>query len=281
MNKNSIVESYVNFLYESDKISAPKKTKGIEAGDLEGPVDDIEPEDNIKNAELETPEVPEHLQGISEEGVRTINMKKLNAFDRLYNRAININEDFGSDDMSAGGGPEGDHLGGDASAADDDMGFGGDQDMGGDDDFGSEDDEVTFTLDRATAEKLHEVLGSVLGGGMGEDDDMGMGEDEDSDDEYSEYDDEEEPVTEEEIDAEEHGHALVDAEKLNKGMNKPNNKIVKGAVPNPGGKADTGTGGKKADGKLSAHNDKGESLQGKDNKVHSRNSNVGKFALED
>ena len=37
----------------------------------------------------------------------------------------------------------------------------------GGDDFGGEEsgDEVTFTLDRATAEKLHAALGSILGGG--------------------------------------------------------------------------------------------------------------------
>ena len=41
----------------------------------------------------------------------------------------------------------------------------------GGDDFGGEEsgDEVTFTLDRATAEKLHAALGSILGG----DDDLG------------------------------------------------------------------------------------------------------------
>ena len=41
----------------------------------------------------------------------------------------------------------------------------------GGDDFGGEEsgDEVTFTLDRATAEKLHAALGSILGGG----DDLG------------------------------------------------------------------------------------------------------------
>jgi hypothetical protein len=112
---------------------------------------------------------------------------------------------------------------------------------------------------------------------MGADDEDSSGEE----DEYSEYDDgeDDEPVTEEEIDAEEHGHALVDVEKLNKGMNKPANKVVKGAVPNPGGKADSGA-GKGADGKLTAHSDKGEKLQGKDNKVHGRASNVGKFALD-
>jgi len=47
--------------------------------------------------------------------------------------------------------------------------------MGGED-FGSEEggDDVTLTLDRATAQKLHDLLGDILGGGEEE----GMGEDE-------------------------------------------------------------------------------------------------------
>jgi hypothetical protein len=57
--------------------------------------------------------------------------------------------------------------------------------MGGED-FGSEEggDEVTLTLDRATAQKLHDLLGGILGGGE-ETEDEGMGEEgaEDTDDE--------------------------------------------------------------------------------------------------
>lgn len=276
MSTKSIIESYVNSLYESDKLPAPKKSKGIEAGDLEGPVDELEPNDNLTNVDLETAEKPEHLQGVSEEGVKTINMKKLTAFDRLYKRAIN--EDF--DDLAGGGAgsPEGDAMG--------DMGGGMPGDESGDDfgdEMGGEGDEVSFTLDRATAEKLHEVLGQVLGGGsedgLGDD----MGDEGDGDDEYSEYEDEDsdEPVTEEEVDAEELGTPIEHEDKLNAGMTKHNNRLVKGAVPNPGGKADTGL-GKRGDGKLSPHSDTGKALQGKGSmKVPSRNSNVGKFALED
>lgn len=48
--------------------------------------------------------------------------------------------------------------------------------MGGED-FGSEEggDEVTLTLDRETAQKLHDLLGGILGGGE-ETEDEGMGE---------------------------------------------------------------------------------------------------------
>ena len=53
----------------------------------------------------------------------------------------------------------------------------------GDDEFGDDEDQVTFTLDRATAQKLHDVLMGVLDGGEGDDldfdddDDYGMDDD--------------------------------------------------------------------------------------------------------
>jgi hypothetical protein len=66
-----------------------------------------------------------------------------------------------------------------------------DDEMMGDEFEGDEGDEVTFTLDRATAQKLHDVLMGVLGGEMeGDDLDFDV-EDEDMDEEGM-YDDEEE-----------------------------------------------------------------------------------------
>ncbi len=53
-------------------------------------------------------------------------------------------------------------------------------DMGGED-FGSEEggDEVTLTLDRATAQKLHDLLGGILGGEEETEDEGEFGDDED------------------------------------------------------------------------------------------------------
>jgi hypothetical protein len=77
----------------------------------------------------------------------------------------------------------------------------------GDDEFGDDEDQVTFTLDRATAQKLHDVLMGVLDGGMedeGDDldfdteDDFGgddeMDEDNEEEDDFS-YDEDEERGT--------------------------------------------------------------------------------------
>lgn len=73
----------------------------------------------------------------------------------------------------------------------------GSGEMGGDD-FGSEEeggDEVTLTLDRETAQKLHDLLGDILGGGEETEEEGGeMGEEggEDMGDEAAEDSDEEE-----------------------------------------------------------------------------------------
>jgi hypothetical protein len=64
----------------------------------------------------------------------------------------------------------------------------------GDDEFGGEEDQVTFTLDRATAQKLHDVLMGVLDGGMedeGDDLDFDEGDDFGGDDEMDEDNEEE------------------------------------------------------------------------------------------
>jgi hypothetical protein len=64
----------------------------------------------------------------------------------------------------------------------------------GDDEFGDDEDQVTFTLDRATAQKLHDVLMGVLDGGMedeGDDLDFDEGDDFGGDDEMDEDNEEE------------------------------------------------------------------------------------------
>jgi hypothetical protein len=95
------------------------------------------------------------------------------AFDTLFNKVLK--ENFGQsqegDDLDA--------LGLDDSTPDADMG----DDFGGDEDFGGEEDSVTFTLDRATAEKLLDVIGAAMP--PMEDDDS----DDDSDDEFGGEDD--------------------------------------------------------------------------------------------
>ncbi len=100
------------------------------------------------------------------------NMKKTSVFDRLYKKVINENwgiED--AEDISA--------LGLDDATPDADLGedFGGEEEGG---DFGGEGEEITITLDKATAQTLIDLLQGAIGGGEedlgGEDDFGGEGE---------------------------------------------------------------------------------------------------------
>lgn len=99
-------------------------------------------------------------------------MKKQSAFDRLYNKVIN--ENFGIEDAE-------DDIGalglGDATP-DSDL----NDDFGGEDEFGGEGEEVTITLDKATAQTLIDLLQGAIGGGEGEDEFGGEGEIEGDDD---------------------------------------------------------------------------------------------------
>lgn len=124
-------------------------------------------------------------------------MRQKSVFDRLY--ANVMKESFGMPGGQSGSPYE------DAEDANDLDALGLDE-VTPDDELGGEGegDEVTFTLDRATAEKLHEVLMSVLGGDSGEDE---MGEDEMGEDEMGE----EGGMEMGEEDEEELGHAGVNA----------------------------------------------------------------------
>lgn len=128
-------------------------------------------------------------------------MSNKSLFEKLF-------EEVMQDDAEALGLPSGEEGGAE----------GGMEEFGGEEQGGEE--EVTFTLDRATAQKLHDVLGSILGGGEeegegeeemggeegGEEGGFGGGEgmgdeaseDEDADDEDAEEDEDsdEEPMKE-------------------------------------------------------------------------------------
>jgi hypothetical protein len=147
------------------------------------------------------------------------------------------------------------------------------------DEFGEDEEEgeeVTFTLSRELAEQLHEVLSSVLSeeGEEGEESEEGFGEE--SSEGFGEESSEEESSEMgakpfgEAVEAEEQGHALVDAEKLNKGMTAKGNMVVKGAVPVTKKTAQTPSTGKGHDGKLKSH-----STEGGVSKLTAKSNDVG------
>ena len=145
------------------------------------------------------------------------NMNKTkSSFDKLFEDAMSDNsdlQDLGIENSTEAGDDTGDSV---------------DFNVGGGDG-----DEVTVTLDRATAQALHDVLMAALGGGM--EDDM-EGDDMEGDDmEGNDMEDEDEDVMPEATEMEElpkhAGHDLTDPKKYNVGDEK---------VKPAGGKANSG-----------------------------------------
>lgn len=137
---------------EDEETKKPKKTKKSMIKKTAGTVDSKEDEEMVKES-----------RKIVRDSINNF-MRKKSIFDKLYENVMQPGGaatsgpvDSGMDDMQ-----ELDALGIE----------GEDDDMGGE-------DEVTFTLDRATAQKLHDVLMSVLG----EEEDLGADEEFDGGDE--------------------------------------------------------------------------------------------------
>lgn len=108
---------------------------------------------------------------------KTLNthMKKQSTFDKLYSKVIK--ENWGIEDAEEDIGA----LGLGDATPDSDL----EDDFGGSDegDFGGEGEEITITLDKATAQTLIDLLQGAIGGGEGEDEFGGEGEIEDGGDE--------------------------------------------------------------------------------------------------
>ncbi len=189
--------------------------------------------------------------------------KQLNPFETLYNKILSEEDSFGwsmdkdeDEDEEKTGDVDNFELSDESESdeMDDEMGDEGDS------------EEVTFTLDKETAQKLIEVLQAAIGN---EDEEMG----EDEDIFSSEDEDEEDSLAKEAVDAEIVGHSLVDQEKLLKGMNNPKNNVVKGSLSAKKKKANVPNTGKGFKGELTKHKESaGKSLQGKNNKVNAVNA---------
>jgi hypothetical protein len=152
-------------------------------------------------------------------------------------------------------------------------------------------EEVSFSLPRDVAQKLHDSLMAALGGGESEGEDMsGEGETEGQEDLGSEEaeegkkekEEDKDEVAGEGVDAEVIGHPIVDGEKLNKGLNKvaSGSNVVPSEVSTAGKKAGKGGDGKVTD-KVGNDGDEGhplvnqkkggaDSVKGKSNVVNSR-----------
>ena len=260
-------------LEESDKSSGIVGSTKSQVGKVFGDESSVPDSDcTLDNVDLETPkEAPAELTSGGATGKPQL-MKKtkanesLNPFDALYNRVLSEEGefDFSTDQDNSLESSDEDELG---------MGEEDESEEGMEEENEEESEEVTFTLDRETAQKLVDVLQSVLGQSEEEDmDSEDQTEDEmfgDSEEDSSvDGEDEDEDPFKESVDADELGHALV--KDLDKGhLASKKSKVVKGAVP-VSKKSATSSAIKGADGKIEKH-----STDSAISKLTGKNNNVG------
>ena len=256
-------------LEESDKSSGIVGSTKSQVGKIFGDETTLPDSDcTTDNVDLETPEeAPAELTSKGATGepkpMKKTKNESLNPFDALYNRVLNEEGQFGFSTEE------------DNTLEPSDEGVEGESDfeMGEESDESEESDEVTLTIDRETAQKLVDILTSVLGEGeQGEEeqteDEMFDDSDSESEVEDLESSDEDEDPFKESVDAEELGHALV--KDLDKGhLTNKKSKEVKGAVPVSKKSAQSAT-IKGADGKIEKH-----STEGAISKLTGKNNNVG------
>lgn len=155
---------------KSNESRVNQKTKKLEAAMNKPGVSDETKKNLKKQINMIASEDEENItesKKIAKTTLNRIMAKKKSTFDKLYESVIKENFGFGEDQNDN----DLDALGLDDAASDDEL--------GDDTDFGSEEeDSVTFTLDRATAQTLIDVLQGALGEG-GEEDGMDFGNEND------------------------------------------------------------------------------------------------------
>ena len=236
MSKKELEDNLYNIkdLSEEDEETEDEETKAKKDYDKDGTVESPEEEykGSKKNA-IQAAKSKKETRKIAQESLNKF-MSKKSIFDKLYENVMFGGEQDESQEL--------DSLGLDNATPDDEMG-------------GESEDEVTITLDRATAEKLYEILGACCGEGSGEEgmDDEGAGEEDAGEEDYSgnDYDEDEEnlggastfstnvdygknnkvsnlkaaggtassAVTDKVGNDGDHGHALVNAKQPNMGKN--------------------------------------------------------------
>lgn len=102
-------------------------------------------------------------------------MSNKSLFDKLFNEVMQSDEEALGIPQEDEGGSLGGEMGGEDT-------FGGEGEESFGDEEGGEGGDVTLTMDRATAEKLKDLLDSALGGGMEEEEEGGEAEEEGGED---------------------------------------------------------------------------------------------------
>jgi hypothetical protein len=265
-----LANAYLKVIEEETKSSAVEGTQkqvGKTFGDAESEkkAKDVEPDSATENADKDLEDIKKSPRELNTDGAdgeakpAKLEKSSFNPFDALYNKILSEEQafNFSTEDNSL-------------APADSSFDMGAQEDLEEFDDESEEEggEEVTITLDRELAEKLHEALAGILGNEENEEE-SSEEDSEESSEEGEESSEESEEVKEEAVEAEVIGHAIVDAEKLNKGLNNPSNKEVKGAVPVTKKSAETPHTGKDSDGELKPHSigPAAKALQGKKNDV--------------
>jgi hypothetical protein len=216
---------------ESEKNKAPQKNTGPECAD------------DVENPE----EAPAHLQQTDGKVEKNkVSYEAKNPFDALFNKILS--EEGENFSFSTSKNPEdssfgvAEPFGGESSEEETDE-FGE-----GENEEGEEGEEVSFSLPRDLAERLHEVLGSVLSEGEEEEsEDFGSEEDFGGSEEGEEESEEGENPFKEATDMQE----LASAQGLS--LTDKSKKDVKGAVPVTKKTAETPSTGKGHDGAVKSH----------------------------
>jgi hypothetical protein len=260
-----LAKAYLKVITESsdDLQNKDQKVKGYTPKEGEAFGDDtnakkLQPKSGPDSDGAETPESPQEAKGNLSVGKETNGAPKKfeknyaeskNPFDVLFNKIIS--EEGEMMDFATSENPA-DSTFEPSLEGDSEDGMGEDE---------GESEQVTITLDKEMARALVDALQAVLESEEGEEEmgEFGEGESDEADFGSNEGDDEESSQNGalpfgEAVESEECGHALVDAEKLNHGLNAKGSYTVKGAVPVTKKSAQTPSTGKGHDGKLKAHN---------------------------
>jgi hypothetical protein len=257
----SLVKSYLSVLEEKNESSIVSGTEKL-VGDLPGKTKEHVSANKVEG--VEAPVEGPHSQQDPESEPKEVKAESTNPFDELYNKVLA--EESWDYETEAEESP----LDSDASSAETDVDMNLDFTAEPEDSEESEEEEMEPEGLEAVLDHLKSAVSALeklVDEADEEEDEMeeeGMGMmDEEEEDEMEEMSDETLP---EAVEAEVEGHALVDQEKLAKGLNKPASKVVKGAVSVTKGKAQV-VKGAKVDGKPSPCTIKPETLTSKNNNV--------------
>jgi hypothetical protein len=252
----SLVKSYLSVLEEKDGSGIVSGTEKL-VGDLPGKTKEHMSANKVEG--VEAPVDGPHSQQDPEAELKEVKGESTNPFDALYNKVVeeeNWNYETEAEEpfKNETSGPE---------EVDFDFQVGADD---ANDDMPPEGLEAVLSHLKSAVEALENLVSSEKEGEKeGEEEDMEEEGMDMVDEEEYDYEDDNETLPEA-VEAEIEGHALVDQEKLSKGMNKPSSFAVKGAVPVAKGKSQVPKGAK-VNGKPQPFTTKPETLTTKQNNV--------------